>query len=221
MWKSLEKKIILFFARVVARPMLLVYRFSLNIKVKNRHYVENCRRRGENVLFSVWHENMILPLLVHENQGVYVLVSQHFDGEVIAYILRTFGCYSVRGSSTRGGKKAFKEMKEKMKNGRSDLAFTPDGPTGPRRQTKLGIIRLASESGSPIIPIGVAASKYRRLNTWDKFLFVFPFSRCSVIYHKPLYVVPTDDLDLLKSYADKLTRQTDLLDLEAQECLVN
>jgi lysophospholipid acyltransferase (LPLAT)-like uncharacterized protein len=217
----MKKKIILFFARIVARPLLLLYRLSLNIKVKNRHYVENCREKGENIIFSLWHENMILPLLVHENQGVYVLVSQHFDGEVIAYILRAFGLYSVRGSSTRGGDKAFKEMREKLENRGSEFAFTPDGPTGPRRQIKLGIIRLASHSGSPIISIGVAASKYRRLNTWDKFLFVFPFARCSVIYHKPLYLAPTNDPDLLKSYADKLARQTDALDLEAEKCLVN
>ncbi len=219
MGKSFRKKVILFFASIVARPLLIIYRYTLKIKIHNRIYIKECRTRGENILYSFWHENMILPLLVHEKQGINVLVSQHFDGEVIAKILKTFGYPSIRGSSTRGGWEAYKNMKSKLKAGRYEIAFTPDGPRGPRRQSKLGIVRLAAETGAPIILIAVAASKYYRLKSWDRLYLMLPFSRCALIYNKPFYVPSTTDLNDLNPYAEELTKQTNLLEREAYKCL--
>lgn len=219
MGKSFKKKLILFLASIVARPLLIIYRLSLKIKIHNRKYVKACRTRGENILYSFWHENMIIPLLVHEKQGINVLVSQHFDGEVIAKILRTFGCPSIRGSSTRGGWEAYQTIKSKLKAGRFEIAFTPDGPRGPRRQSKLGIVRLAAETGAPIILIAVAASRYYRLKSWDRLFLILPFSRCTLIYNKPFYVPATTDLNHLNLYAEELTNQANLLEKEAYKCL--
>jgi lysophospholipid acyltransferase (LPLAT)-like uncharacterized protein len=162
---------------------------------------------------------MILPMLVHEFQGISVLVSQHFDGEVIATILKTFGYPSIRGSSTRGGKAAYNQMKKLLNHQRTEMAFTPDGPRGPRRQAKLGIIKLAAETGSPIIPIAVSATRFIRLNSWDRLFIIFPFSKCSLIYHKPLYVPQNSNTKTLESYAEKLTRITTDLEQEAEKCL--
>lgn len=181
--------------------------------------MKECQLRGESILYECWHENMILSLLVHANQGVHVLVSQHFDGEIIARILKTFGYRTVRGSSTRGGWKAYLEMKKRMNLFRYDLAFTPDGPRGPRRASKLGIIRLASETGAPIIPVGVAAEKFMRLNSWDKLFIILPFSRCSLVYHKPIYVPAGLNFQQLKEYGRKLNIINNQLDKEAEKCL--
>mgnify|MGYP001113162978 CR=1 FL=1 len=174
---------------------------------------------GKNILFCFWHENMILPMLLHEFQGIHVLVSQHFDGEVIATILKMFGYPSIRGSSTRGGKEAYNEMKKLLKSGKAEMAFTPDGPRGPRRKAKLGIIRLAAETGSPIIPIAVSATRYKRMGSWDRLLLILPFSRCSLVYHEPLYVPPDTSSRKLESHADRLTRIIEDLEREAEECL--
>ena len=95
MFKKIKEKLILFLAKIVARPLLILYRNTLSVRIRRRHFVERCRNNGENILFMFWHENMILPLLVHENQGVYVLVSQHFDGEIIATINRYVGCSKI------------------------------------------------------------------------------------------------------------------------------
>jgi len=216
MLKKLKEKFILFLAQIVARPLLLLYRHTLSIRVRNRHYVETCRKNGENILYAFWHENMILPLLLHEKEGAYVLVSQHFDGEIIATILKVFGYLSIRGSSTRGGKEAYKIMKMKVNKDRSEIAFTPDGPRGPRREAKKGIIRLASETGAPIIPLGVAANKYKRLNSWDRLFIILPFATCALVYHKPLYVPRKAKLE---NYADRLTRLINSIDQEAEKCL--
>ncbi len=219
MRQALRKYIMLFLARILARPLLLLFRSTLSIRVYKRSYVRKCHDQGENILYAIWHENMILPLLVHEKQGIHALVSQHFDGEIIANILKSFGYSSIRGSSTRGGKEAFHKMKRVVATRNLDLAFTPDGPRGPRRQSKSGIIRLAAETGAPIIPMAVAADKIRRLRSWDKFLIILPFARCSLVYHEPLYIPHSlQDRDI-QFFTQELTRVTNALEEEAERCL--
>ncbi|HHE64483.1 MAG TPA: DUF374 domain-containing protein, partial [Bacteroidetes bacterium] len=180
--KKIYQKLILFFATVLARPILLLYRETLSIKIINKRYLKKFRSRNQNFILSFWHENMILPLLVHDGQGIHALVSKHFDGEIITRILRSFRLAAVRGSSTRGGKEAYQVLKRGMLNGPFEAAFTPDGPTGPRRKAKLGVVRLSSETGAPIIPIGVAATRYYRMGSWDRLLLILPFSRCVLYY---------------------------------------
>ena len=221
MRRSFKEKLIIFLVRVLSRPLLLTYRHTLSLTVKNTKYVQQCRSAGKNILFCFWHENMILPMLLHEFQGIHVLVSQHFDGEVIATILKMFGYPSIRGSSTRGGKEAYNEMKKLLKSGKAEMAFTPDGPRGPRRKAKLGIVRLAAETGSPIIPIAVAATRYKRLGSWDRLLLILPFSRCVLVYHEPLYVPPDTSSQNLEGHADRLTRITEDLESEAEACLLS
>ncbi|GAB4337028.1 MAG: lysophospholipid acyltransferase family protein [Calditrichia bacterium] len=187
--KKLKEYLILFIAQLFSRPFLKLFRSSLKIKVLNGYWVKRLRKEGNGIIYGLWHENMILPLLIHQDSGVAVLVSQHFDGEIIARILKSFGMASVRGSSTRGGKAAYLRLKKLMTGkGAKEVAFTPDGPTGPRRIPKKGIFRLARETGAPILPIAVAADKYKRLNSWDRFLAILPFSKCVVAYGKPLWV---------------------------------
>lgn len=219
MKKILREKLIIFLAHIIARPLLLAYRGTLSIKLYNRKYIKECRERGEKIIYTFWHENMIIPLLVHEKQGIHVLVSRHFDGDVIATILKTFGYLSIRGSSTRGGRKAYQDMKSKMNSDWFEIAFTPDGPTGPRRQAKAGLVRLASETGSPIIQLAVAANRILRLNSWDRLLLILPFSRCILIYKEPLYIPAKLTANELHYFTKKLTEETNQLEEEATKWL--
>ncbi len=219
MKKRVEQWLIFFVAKLLAAPLLRLFRASLKIQICNQRFIKSFQKQNKNYILSLWHENMILPLLVLENSGAVALVSQHFDGEVISRILHTFGMITVRGSSTRGGRAAYKKLIEVVRNRGKNVVFTPDGPTGPRRQTKLGIIKLAAETGIPIFVMGVAASRYRRLGSWDKMLIIFPFSKCVLKYSAPFYVPPTKDLPTLKSYSHKLTQLANQLDLEAESCL--
>jgi lysophospholipid acyltransferase (LPLAT)-like uncharacterized protein len=217
--KVLKQKIFLFIASVLTKPILMLYRSTLSIRIYHRSLVQTCQRRGESLLYEFWHEYMILPLLIHENQGIRVLVSQHFDGEIIARILKAFGYRTVRGSSTRGGREAYHEMKKKIQNHRHEMAFTPDGPRGPRRISKPGIIRLASETGALIIPMAIAANKFIRLNSWDKLFIMLPFSRCALVYHEPIYIPAGLDSSQIKEYSKKLDTINNLLEKEAEKCL--
>ncbi|GAB4367283.1 MAG: lysophospholipid acyltransferase family protein [Calditrichia bacterium] len=219
MRKKIRQKIILFLAQIVARPVLLLFRQTLRIRVVNRHHLEQVRKQRKSFIFCLWHEYMILPLLVHDQQGMTVLVSQHFDGEIIARILKTFGLRTIRGSSTRGGTAAYKEMKRKMQTPGFEMVFTPDGPTGPRRQVKAGIVRLASELQAAIVPLSVSATRYRRLNSWDRLFLILPFSRCILLYGKPIYVPPINGAEDLKIQSKILSEKISQLDAEAEKWL--
>ena len=175
------------------------------------------RRKNQTFIILLWHENMILPLYANRYAKIHVLVSQHFDGEIISRVLHAVGYRTVRGSSTRGGFGAFLEMKEKLK--RYEVGITPDGPRGPRRKVKLGAVKLASETSTPIVPVGVASSRNRRLNSWDKFLLVLPFSRCELVYGEPYEVPSKIETIKLRSHAHNLEKILNELDLIAQKCL--
>jgi len=117
-----------------------------------------------------------------------VLSSWHRDGEMSARLMSALGFGVVRGSTSRGSARGLLGMLAKAKQG-YDLAITPDGPRGPSGSVERGIFFLSEKSGSPIVPIGVAAAPAKRLASWDRFLVPLPFSRVSVVFGE---AIPTD-----------------------------
>ena len=151
------------------------------------------RLRGERraFIFALWHGHM-LPLVVrHRSQGVRILISEHRDGEVIARIAGRLGLASIRGSSSRGAARALLAMCEALGDG-SVVAVTPDGPRGPARSFASGTVVAAHRSGSPIVAIGVAASRAWHLRSWDAFMIPKPFASVVIAYSDPMFVDATN-----------------------------
>jgi lysophospholipid acyltransferase (LPLAT)-like uncharacterized protein len=123
----------------------------------------------------------------HRQRGVGVLISRHRDGEVIARAVERLGYATARGSSTRGGEEGVREMLALAESKRS-LAITPDGPRGPARVVKPGLIYLASRTGLPILPVATGARPLTRLRSWDRFRIPRPFGRVVVHYGEPIDV---------------------------------
>ena len=145
------------------------------------------RARGEPVIFVLWH-GRLLPLgYLHRGQGVYGLASLSADGEYIARILQHWGMPMVRGSSSRGGDTAFREMVRVVRAGHS-MSITPDGPRGPREVLKPGVVQLAQLTGAPLIPLAAAADRAWWFTSWDRFLVPKPFARVAVTYGEPILV---------------------------------
>jgi len=82
----------------------------------------------------------------------------------------------VRGSSSRGGKKALREIYTLSKKGYK-IAHIVDGPKGPRNVVKPGLLIISKISGMPIIPTITSAEKKWVFNSWDRFIVPKPFSR--------------------------------------------
>ena len=96
----------------------------------------------QQVILSFWHDQLFLMAKGYRGPGARVMISASRDGELIARTMDYFGIDSVRGSSTRGGRAAFREMLQ-LANQPVDLVITPDGPKGPRHQVKEGVVQLA------------------------------------------------------------------------------
>src|ERR1043166_3620677 len=115
------------------------------------------------------------------------MVSASKDGGLLTAILECFKVQPVRGSSSRRGHQALLELTTWADDG-YDLAITPDGPRGPCYVVQDGIMSLAQVTGLPIIPVSYWLGWKIRANSWDRFQIPLPFSRCEIIYEKPIYI---------------------------------
>ena len=156
------------------------------IRVVGREALDRRPPGSEAVIYSLWHGQM-LPILWGHRRRAGVVVSEHRDGEIITRILERFGMFGVRGSSSRGGTRALLEAVQVVRSG-VDMAFTPDGPRGPRHSVAPGVLILAQRSGTPIIPLVAHVDRAWRLRSWDGFEVPKPFARITVLYADPYRV---------------------------------
>ena len=147
---------------------------TMTIDARGYEPVEALRRQGGHFILSFWHAQQLMVALELERRGVEVevLISQHQDGGIIANIISRFGHRAVRGSSTRGGALALRELIRLGRSGK-DLVVTPDGPKGPRQVAKLGVVQLAKSTGLPIVPLAFSCSKKNSsragIGSWSHF----------------------------------------------------
>lgn len=146
-----------------------------------------------------------------------MLISQHRDGEFISRTVKLFGVDSIRGSTTRGGFSALREMIRVFRKG-SDIAITPDGPQGPRHVVQGGILQLARETEAPILPVTYSASRKKIFRSWDQFVLPLPFSKVVYIWGEPLFVprdIGKEELEekrlLLQERLKQITEEADRL----------
>ena len=72
-----------------------------------------------------------------------------------------------------------------------DFGIAPDGPRGPRRLAKPGVVAAARIGGLPIVPVAFSAAPAWRLRSWDRTLVPRPFSRGLFVYGR-IVRVPRD-----------------------------
>lgn len=164
---------------------------------------------GKGIILTFWHGRMLMlpgffeKWLKHE---AYVLISRHGDGELISRAIKRFNADSIRGSSTRGGREAMEEM-VRMTNRGVIIAITPDGPRGPMEKARPGAIELAQRTGAPIFPLSYAASRQKRMNSWDRFLVPAPFSNVAFVLGKPIRVKNDESKEGLEQMRQLLERK--------------
>jgi lysophospholipid acyltransferase (LPLAT)-like uncharacterized protein len=179
-----------------ARPLIgsLVRALAASWRIEQVHE-ERWRSfydRRQPVVFLLWHE-VLLPLLwQHRGQGVAIVVSEARDGQYLSDLAASLGYRAVRGSSTRGGARALLGAVRELEAGRS-VAFTPDGPRGPRRELKPGVIAAAQRGGAVIVPIHAEADRAWRLHSWDRFMIPQPLARVLITYGRPFEVGAGED----------------------------
>lgn len=189
---------------------------TLTLTEVNRDVVEPFWAARAPLIYACWHGRILLvPYLYRGRHRPWVLTSRHRDGELVSRYVRGFGFRVVRGSTTRGGTAAIRELARRLKAG-EEAAIVPDGPRGPRYVVQSGIALLAKLSGAPIVPLALSASRRTHLASWDEFLVPHPFARVVVIFGEPLYVPADADREVLEarrgaleSRLRELTREAD------------
>lgn len=163
----------------------------LRATVRLRHHgdgtVRTWEAEGQRFILAFWHRHLLLMPYAYRGKGISVLVSRSRDGELIARTVGHFGIDASRGSSSRGGVIGMKSLLRKAGEG-MDLAFTPDGPRGPRAEVQPGVIVAAAMTGLPIVPVALGASRAKLLRSWDRFVVPLPSARVDFVYGEPLAV---------------------------------
>jgi lysophospholipid acyltransferase (LPLAT)-like uncharacterized protein len=139
-------------------------------------------------IYVLWHGRLLPCSYFRRHNELATLISQHRDGDYIAGVVeRWWGFHAIRGSSSRGGSGALREMVRALKAGTA-LAITPDGPRGPRQKMKQGPVIAAQLTGVPVIPVSAGTDRAWWLGGWDRFLIPKPFSRFQMIFDDPVFV---------------------------------
>jgi lysophospholipid acyltransferase (LPLAT)-like uncharacterized protein len=179
-------------ARVLAAPAMRLLAGSWRLTTEHEERWQPLYQARRPHVFLLWHE-VLLPLLWHHRrQDIAIVVSENRDGQYLADFARVLGYRAVRGSSSRGAARALLGAVRELRAGRS-VAFTPDGPRGPRRQLKPGVVAAAQRGAGVIVPIHARADRAWRLDSWDRFLIPKPGARVTVIYGRPFEVSPGDE----------------------------
>jgi lysophospholipid acyltransferase (LPLAT)-like uncharacterized protein len=142
---------------------------------------------------SFWHACIIPATYLCRNLGVRVMSSNSYDGEYMGRIIRKFGFVAVKGSSSRNAVRALLGLRRALQEGWS-VAFSLDGPRGPRYKVKPGPVALGRSSGVPLTVFHTAVDKAWVLNTWDRLIIPKPFSRVLMRFGK-LITVPREASD--------------------------
>ena len=170
--------------------------------------------QGGNI-FAFWHSRLFYLVYYYvktvKKRKVSILVSMSKDGDYGVALVRKLKQDAVRGSTSRGGRRAIRKLAERVAAG-NNLAITPDGPRGPAFKVNEGVIKLAQLTGAKIIPVSYQATRKRKLKSWDEFIVVKPFGRVHVAFAEPMEIPKDAGPDGIAEY--RLELENTLLELD-------
>jgi lysophospholipid acyltransferase (LPLAT)-like uncharacterized protein len=143
-------------------------------------------------VYLLWHEALLPLLWWQRRRGIAIVVSQGRDGRYLADFAGRLGYRCIAGSSSRGGMRALLQAMRLLDESVS-VAFATDGPRGPRREVKLGVVKAAQRAGASIVPLHAVVRNGWHLRSWDRTAIPKPFSRVDVGYGAPFRVAEGAD----------------------------
>jgi lysophospholipid acyltransferase (LPLAT)-like uncharacterized protein len=149
------------------------------------------------IIYAFWHGRILASTFFWRNRGIVVLTSENKDGEYIANVIHRFGYGSSRGSSSKGAVKGTIGLIRTLKQG-AHVAFTVDGPRGPRYLVQQGVTWLSSYSQHPILPFHIEGRKAKKFSSWDQFQIPLPFTRVRVDIAEPMFLEKESSEEVLE-----------------------
>ncbi len=174
---------------VVSLLVILIRLIGITIRVRqlNKKFLINSLQKHGGVILATWHQNIFFSIWLLRNKDLTALISNSEDGEIIFKVFKNFGFSTVRGSTTRGGIPALKQLMRLLNIGKT-VAITPDGPLGPPEKIQSGVVLLAKYANVPIIPWHYESKDQWTLNSWDNHKIPKPFTTVIESFGEPFYV---------------------------------
>ena len=200
---------------VFARLILDFIYFTNSKVVRGKENIINELNVGNSVILCVWHARLLSVVHDLKKEKVNALAGTHRDADIISKIASSWGWNMIRGSSKEKGDVAYREIFKVLKGKQNILFITPDGPTGPPRIPKLGIIRASQQTNTRIIPIGVYSTKSWGFTNWDTFYLERPFGKIFIEYGSPIQFKKSESSEKCIEYLIKKMENVE------EECIQN
>lgn len=184
-----------------AAAAIRAWHATLKIHIDTPEPALDPRLGAKGNIYCFWHEDLIFLGGLIAHTGTHVLISRSRDGELISRVMERLGFAPIRGSSSRGGAHAAREVMRLAAG--ANLGITVDGPRGPRRQMQSGAVYLASRTGMSLVAIGVGYDRPWRAGSWDRMAFARPFSRAVVSASAAVQVPPDLEGEALNQHCQQ------------------
>ncbi len=170
--------------------LLNCYSKTVRVRFENLEAITGHLEKGGRIIIGSWHQRFFGGFYLPKQfkRPICIMISRSRDGDFIADVVKKIGWQPIRGSSSRGGKEASEEMIRGIIEYQIG-GHIADGPTGPPRVIKPGLIALAQKTGAAITEAFVYYENPFVFNSWDRFMVPKPFSRV-VLRFSPLVIIP-------------------------------
>jgi hypothetical protein len=186
--------------------VIRAYSLTFRLHIENEESWLKYRQNGGRVLLCAWHQQFFAAIRHFQTYAPYrpaLMISQSKDGDIIAGIAEKSGWHAVRGSSSRDGRRALKEMIGQLKL--SGLgAHIVDGPKGPAGIIKAGVISLARATGAVVVPVYITSDRAWYFNSWDRFMLPKPFARVTLRFGEMLDLTSGDSDEDFEDHRSRL-----------------
>ena len=188
--------------------IIRLYSWTFRLTVENEEAWMSHLQGGGKVLLCVWHQQFFAAIRYFKSYEKFqpsLMISQSQDGDIIARIARQQGWHPVRGSSSRDGGKALKEIIERLSHSRL-AAHIVDGPRGPAGIVKAGAISIARAAEAAVVPFYTAADRAWYFKSWDRFMLPKPFARVTLRFGEMMHFPADKEARLFESQRAELER---------------
>jgi hypothetical protein len=203
---------------VVGYRLIAALGSTLRWRTEGLDHLDRIKASGRQPIMAFWHGRILPATYYFRRRGIVVITSENFDGEWIAGIIERFGYGTARGSTSRGARRALRQLTRDIGAGKP-VGFTLDGPRGPARVAQPGAIWLAKATGNPVLPFHLEANHSWTLNSWDRTQIPRPFATVSIAMGEPLDVPGNADESAVEAARLQLEDRLRSLETRALELI--
>jgi lysophospholipid acyltransferase (LPLAT)-like uncharacterized protein len=218
-WRaSLAKRVQARSIAVAGYRLIALLGSTLRWRTEGLEHLDRIASTGRQPIMAFWHGRILPATYYFQRRGIVVITSENFDGEWIAGIIERFGYGTARGSTSRGARRALRQLTRDMTAGKP-AGFTVDGPRGPARIAQPGAVWLAKVTGNPVLPFHLEADRHWTLDSWDRTQIPRPFATVSIAMGEPFSVPSDADAGAIEVARQKLDSRLQVLERRALELL--